>query len=128
MEAELAKGHDAVEYIKQIDVKLYARHAFPLPRFGRVTSNPAEQSNSGLLPIRFYAPFKLLVEIWYYCRQRFRDRQREANLITEPYTADALRKYNEHMENFGEWQVIMSFVLSWLTRLLFVVLIINKFS
>lgn len=61
-----ARGQAVVEYIHKIDVRLYARHAFPLPRLGKVTNNPVEQANSGLLGIREYAPMKLLVDLWFY--------------------------------------------------------------
>lgn len=59
-------GPRVVEYIRAIDVKTYSRHAFPLPRMGKVTSNPCEQANSGLLQFRMLAPFKLLVALWVY--------------------------------------------------------------
>lgn len=62
--ASVAKGAAAIEYIKKIDETLYTWHAFPLPRFGKTCSNPAEQANSGLLSIREFAPLKCLVEIW----------------------------------------------------------------
>jgi hypothetical protein len=61
---KLKNGPAAVDYIQNIDERLYSRQAFPLPRLGKVTSNPAEQTNSGLLEIREYAPFKLLVNLW----------------------------------------------------------------
>lgn len=66
LEASIAKGKAVVDYIKKIDQRLYTRHSFPLPRFGKVASNPTEQANFGLLGIHHFAPFKILVEIWYY--------------------------------------------------------------
>lgn len=48
----MTRGVIAVEYIAGIDSKLYGRYAFPLPHMGKISSNPIEQTNSGLLPIR----------------------------------------------------------------------------
>lgn len=74
----VAKGAAAVEYIKKIDETLYTGHAFPLPRFRKICSKPAEQANSSLLAIREFAPLKLLIEIWYYEQQYFNERRAEA--------------------------------------------------
>lgn len=35
---------------------MYAHHAFPLPRMGKVMSNPVEQANLGLLGIESMLP------------------------------------------------------------------------
>lgn len=105
MERSIAKGTDAVDYIKEIDTKLYARHAFPLPRLGKISSNPAEQANSGLLPIREYAPLKLLVELWAYIQKTFNDRQRKAEECSEVYSQPALRRHRVNLRTFGQWIV-----------------------
>lgn len=62
----MAWGVAATEYIAGIETKLYARHAFPLPRMGKISSNSAEQMHSGLLPIREFAPYKILLDGYYY--------------------------------------------------------------
>lgn len=75
LEAAISGGHVAATYIRKIDLALYARHAVPLPKLGKVTSNPShnpcEQANSGLLAIREFSPLKLLVELWYYLQAKF---------------------------------------------------------
>lgn len=70
--AETLNCVEAANYIRAIDVKCYARHAFPLPRMSKVTSNPAEQANSGLLSLRHFAPLKLMEQLWVYVQQRSR--------------------------------------------------------
>lgn len=69
------KGKGAADYIRTIDVKQYARHAFPLPRMAKVTSNPAEQANSGILHLHEFSPFKLLEQLWVYIQQKFKERK-----------------------------------------------------
>lgn len=69
-------GEEAAKYIRVIDPALYAYHAFPqLPQHGQITSNPCEQVNFGLFPpplflglfsIQIDAPFKILMELWFY--------------------------------------------------------------
>lgn len=63
LETEIGGGRDAANYINGIDPTSYAQHAFPLPCVGKVTSNPMEQENSGLLAITEFAPLKLLVDL-----------------------------------------------------------------
>jgi hypothetical protein len=102
----VAKGEAAAKYIKDIDTRVYARHAFPFPRMSRVTSNPCEQANSGLLRVREFAPFKLLVELWYYCQDKFFQRKIQANRGNSPFTEVALRRHEENLASFGQWQVM----------------------
>lgn len=71
----MARRAVAMEYIVGIDIKLYARHAFPLPRIGKINRNPAKQANSGILPIREFAPYKILLEGYYYIQKKFNDRR-----------------------------------------------------
>lgn len=42
---------------------------------GKISSNPAEQTNLGLLPIREFAPYKILLEGYYYIQKKFTDRE-----------------------------------------------------
>jgi hypothetical protein len=71
----------------------------------RVTSNPCEQANSGLLAIRDFAPFKLLVELWYYCQEKFFERKNHANRRNAPITEVADRRHKENLNTFGQWHV-----------------------
>lgn len=66
LEGALSGGNEAVQYIKAIDAKMYAKHTFPFPRMGKINSNPLEQANSRLLGIREFSPLKLVVEFWFY--------------------------------------------------------------
>ncbi|CAM6105441.1 unnamed protein product [Calypogeia fissa] len=102
---EVSCGVSAAKYIREIDPALYTRYAFPLPRHGQVTSNPCEQANSGLLPIREYAPFKLLVELWFYMQTKIVNRQRKAIQCTDTYSTPALRRHDQNLRTFGQWQV-----------------------
>lgn len=105
MVTELSAGADAARYIRAIEPAAYARHAFPLPRHGQITSNPCEQANSGLLSIRMYAPFKILVEIWLYLQARFVERRRKALATNSIYTGMAFRRHEQNLRSFGQWQV-----------------------
>lgn len=55
-----------MDYIKDIHSEMYARHDFPLPNMEKVTRNLIKQANFGLLPIREFAPLKLVIEFWFY--------------------------------------------------------------
>lgn len=63
-------------------------HAFPLPQLGKISSNPIEEANLGLLNIRKFSPFKILVEMWYYLQKKFNLRWvatlRLQDILTEP--------------------------------------------
>lgn len=48
----ISGGQQVVVYVNGINPGCYAQHTFPLPKMGKVTSNPMEQANSGFLPIR----------------------------------------------------------------------------
>ena len=53
----------AHEYIKEkVKRDRWVRAFFPLPRYGHITSNIAESSNSSFLKIRKYPPMKLFVK------------------------------------------------------------------
>lgn len=106
LEKSIAKGKAAADYIKKIDEKLYTRHSFPLPQFGKVASNPVEQANFGLLGIWHVAPFKILVEIWYYIQQIFNDRRDKANARKESLTQHAEERHDENLRTFGQWEVL----------------------
>lgn len=99
------KSNDVVDYIRSFDVRQYSRMAFPLPRMGKVTSNPCEQANSGLLPFREFAPFKLLERLWIYMQQKFKERRTAARARLDPLTIPALIRYNMNLKSFGQWQV-----------------------
>jgi hypothetical protein len=68
----------------------------------RVTSNPCEQANSGLLTIRECAPFRLLVELWYFCQSKFFERKIQANRRTSPITQVAEIRHKENLGNFEQ--------------------------
>lgn len=75
-----------MDYICGIDETLYARHAFPLPIMEKVCNNPMEQANYGLLSICEFAPFKLLLELWYYLQGNFNLRRIEVAQATNTWT------------------------------------------
>lgn len=106
MVATIGKGCDARDYITAIDETLFARHAFPLPRLGKISSNPAEQANSGLLSIREFALFKLLVELWYYLQQKFNLRRATALGTQDVFTEPALVRHEANLRTFGQWHVL----------------------
>ncbi|CAM6121408.1 unnamed protein product [Calypogeia fissa] len=99
------KGADAEKYIRDIDPKTYARFSFPLPRCGQTTSNSVEQANSAILPIREYAPFKLLVEMWLYMQRKFVTQRDVANECGTMFTERANVRHQENLKTFGQWQV-----------------------
>lgn len=90
-----------MDYIKGINPAFYARHAFPLPRLSKVTSNPVEQANSGLLPIHDFAPLKLLIELWYYLLAKCNERRDEASIKEEILTDPAHRTHMANLCTFG---------------------------
>jgi hypothetical protein len=101
------KGQAAVEYIQKIDESLYSRQAFPLPRLGKVTSNPAEQTNSGLLQIQEFAPFKLLVSWWDYIQQKFNVRCKNAVARNQYFLfGPAEERHNVNLQTFEQWLVL----------------------
>lgn len=95
-----------MDYIHGIDETLYTRHAFPLPQLGKICSNPVEQANSGLLPIRFFAPFKLLIELWYYIEVKFNERRAKALQANNVYTEPAQFWHEQNLRSFGRWGVL----------------------
>ncbi|CAM6101010.1 unnamed protein product [Calypogeia fissa] len=105
LEKSTAKGVVAAAYIRKLDPKLYARYAFPLPRFGHVTSNPCEATNSGLLNIREFAPFKLLVEMWFYIQNHFNSSRKKAVDCQDTLTPPALFRHNENLATYCQFQV-----------------------
>ncbi|CAM6111136.1 unnamed protein product [Calypogeia fissa] len=104
--AATSSGTDAANYIRSIDPKLWARFAFPLPRLGKVSSNPCEQANSGLLPIRQYALFKLLVQMWFYIQGKHRDRKIAYMQSDEQFSDVARRRLEKNRSTYGQWQVL----------------------
>ncbi|CAM6081569.1 unnamed protein product [Calypogeia fissa] len=92
--------------MQTLEPELYAKHAFPLHRFGKVSSNPVEQANSGLLSIRDFDPFKLLMELWYYIQQQHNDRRSAAMARHEMYCHQASRRHSSNLQSFGQWQVV----------------------
>lgn len=106
LERSIAKGTTAADYIRGIDPEAYTRYAFPLPRLGKTASNPAEQANSGLLNIREYAPYKLLVEMWIYMQTKFNERRIEAGKDKEVFTVDARERLAENQKSHGQWHVL----------------------
>lgn len=64
-----------------------------------------EQANSGLLHIREFAPFKLLVELWYYMQGKGNERREEALLQQEILTDPAHHAHEANLRTFGQWQV-----------------------
>lgn len=106
MESGISGGRLVVAYIKNIETTLYARHAFPLPRLGKVTSNIVEQANPGFLAIHEFASFKLLVEMWYYLQAKFNNRREEAKAREEVLTLPAYQSHMANLYEFGQWQVL----------------------
>ena len=102
---KIKKGEAVVEYMQKIDEKLYSRQAFPLPRLGKVTSNLAEQANSGLLEIQEFAPFKLIVALWDYMQLKFNQRRLAANCRTEFLSKIVDVRHTQHHRSFGQWVV-----------------------
>ena len=65
----------AVEYLSTIDVKRWARYAFPYPRYGHDTSNISESLNSVLRPIRLLPPIHMIDAIWTYIMETRHERR-----------------------------------------------------
>lgn len=64
-------------YLSEIPPILYARHAFPVPRFDHDTSNISESINSHWLPGRTLPAFRLLVWMWSWMTTKFYKRQHQ---------------------------------------------------
>lgn len=90
-----------VTYIKGIDPSLYARHAFPLPWFGKVTNNLFKQENLGLLMIREYALVKLLMELWYCLQEKCNERRAKAHTREEVLIGLAHQSHAANLCNFA---------------------------
>lgn len=59
-------GPKAIEYLNKQDINQWARHAFPLSRFGHTTFNIVESLNSVLREIRGLPPLLMVEKIWHY--------------------------------------------------------------
>jgi hypothetical protein len=102
---KIKKVGAAVEYMQKIDEKLYSRQAFALPWLGKMTTNPAEQANFGLLGIRKFAPLKLFVALWDYMQLNFNGRRLAANSRSEFLSKTADCRHILHHRSFGQLMV-----------------------
>lgn len=103
-----AKSAAAVQYISEIDPKLYARHAFPLPRLSNGTSsNPAKHSKSRLRLLSLFAHPKLMMEMWYHIQKKMKDRQTEIEASQTPFTEEeAPHDDAVDQQTYGQWQTL----------------------
>src|SRR4051794_33616063 len=62
-------------YIVSIPPETYTVHAFPLPRFGHLTSNIIESLNGSWKQIRSFPPLLLLTSIWSKVIETFAERR-----------------------------------------------------
>lgn len=97
----MTRGGATTDYISNIDTTLYAQHAFRLPRMGKISSNPTEQSNSCLLGIHEFASFKIILEGYYYIQQKFNDRMQKALESRDILTKVALERHSTNLCNCG---------------------------
>lgn len=102
----IGRDGDAVNHIQNIEELLYARHAFPLPRCGKICSTPSSRKISGLLPIHKFSPFKLLLELWYYIHVKFNERCAEALQADNIFTEPTQFCHEQNLHTFGQWGVL----------------------
>ncbi|KAL3682281.1 hypothetical protein R1sor_000303 [Riccia sorocarpa] len=69
LEEQYLNGKEAVEYIRAIDARKFARYALELPRYGMVVSNAVECMNAVFLKLRVYTARQLIFELWTYMRR-----------------------------------------------------------
>lgn len=70
------RHHAAIEYIESIPHVRWATYAFPLPRYGQLTSNSVEQSNKWLLQPRGQPVVNLLQGIYDLMMEQWVKRHR----------------------------------------------------
>lgn len=73
---------------------------------GKISSNPTEQTNLGLLSIREFSPYKILLEGYYYIQHKFTDRRAKALDNIETFIDVALERHAKNVANFGQWEVL----------------------
>ncbi|CAM6085496.1 unnamed protein product [Calypogeia fissa] len=73
-----------VPYVRKVDPTLYARHAFPAPRYGHTASNVMEVVNAAIRPNKKLPALLLCHEIWLYCMEtHFKRKQHGDGLPSE---------------------------------------------
>lgn len=73
-----------VPFIRKLDPTVYARHAFPAPRYGHTASNVMEVVNAAIRPNRKLPALLLCHEMWLYCMEtHFKRRQHGDSLSSE---------------------------------------------
>ncbi|KAL3699915.1 hypothetical protein R1sor_017937 [Riccia sorocarpa] len=96
LERSGGKGEELANYLKSIAPERFSRAMFPLPRFGKVTSNVAESINMAIKPIRHNAAFKVLHDLWFYVMECYSKRRAALSSMPGPLTPFAKERYEEN--------------------------------
>ena len=68
----------AAAYLRSIPPETWATYAFPLPRYGHITSNIVESLNGTWKHLRHLSPLRLLGSIWSSVIETFGERRERA--------------------------------------------------
>lgn len=85
---------DAADYVQQIPQNRWVTSAFPLPRYGHLTSNIIESVNAEWLGLRNLPVIPLLNQIWLIMMAKFHDRhhRRQGNMRFTDYVYSVLKQ------------------------------------
>ena len=75
IDALLKESRPAASYLLSIPVETWACHAFPVPRYGHITSNIIESLNGTWKHLRHLPPLRLLSGIWSSVMETFCERR-----------------------------------------------------
>ena len=75
IDAILKESRPAAAYLRSIPAETWATYAFPLPRYGHITSNIVESLNGTWKHLRHLPPLRLLGSIWSSVMETFCERR-----------------------------------------------------
>jgi hypothetical protein len=78
MDSILKESRPAAAYLRSILPETWATYAFPLPRYGYITSNIVESLNGTWKHLRHLPPLRLLGSIWSSVMETFCERRERA--------------------------------------------------
>jgi len=105
IDAILKENRPAAAYLRSIPAETWATHAFPVPRYGHITSNIVESLNGTWKHLRHLPPLRLLAGIWSSVMETFCER-RERLQISPDLTNQAKAGFEARYEKARRYRVI----------------------
>lgn len=101
----LKESRPAAAYLRSIPAETWATYAFPLPRYGHITSNIVESLNGTWKHLRHLPPLRLLAGIWSSVMETFCER-RERLQTSIDLTSQAKAGFESRYEKSRRYRAI----------------------